>query len=193
MSTVKTSLHRLASWKLSVPLEHHHTATSCVTGYFISSISLCCCLSSLFLPKNAAKLPPNLTSRKVSCKRFSHSLWKVSISKFLMQYLKYICVPDCVPNTTFHLLYMWAAYTPNQALHLQAVIVMLLLLTGHPWSHRSPSWRRLPRWQRRPGGAAPGSVQEASTTQTSGRRCSALPGGTKEGDYKITLLHSALL
>lgn len=69
---------------------------------------------------------------------------------------------------------------------------MLLLLTGHPWSHRFPSWRRLPRWQKRQGGAAPGSVPEASTTQTSGRRCSAPPGGTGKGGDKMTC-HSAAL
>lgn len=53
------------------------------------------------------------------------------------------------------------------------------LLTGHPWSRRFPSWLPLPRWQKRQGGAAPGNVPEASTAQTSGRRCSAPPGGTE--------------
>lgn len=51
-------------------------------------------------------------------------------------------------------------------------------LTGHPWSHRFPSWPHLRHSQKRQDGEAPGSVPEASTAQTSGRRYWAPPEGT---------------
>lgn len=54
-------------------------------------------------------------------------------------------------------------------------------LTGHPWSHRFPSWLHLRRSQKRRDGEAPGSVLEASTAQTSGRRYWAPPEGTWKG------------
>lgn len=59
-------------------------------------------------------------------------------------------------------------------------------LTGHPWSRRSPSWPLLPRWRKTRGVAAPSSVQGASTAQTSGKTCSALPIKTGRRDVGIT-------
>lgn len=87
-----------------------------------------------------------------------------------------------------HLSQTWfilQSHISRTCIHAPPVNIMLLLLTGHPWNRRSPSWLRLQHWRKTPGGAARGSVPEASTTQTSGRRCSARPGGTRKRKKKI--------
>lgn len=126
-------------------------------------------IQSLWLPPPA--MPAVQTSCKTSCGR-----------------LKIVLV--CLPQPLLMLI-LWHPPYPSPAHVIN--LYHKQQLTGHPWSRRFPSWRRLQHSRKRRDGEAPGSVLEASTAQTSGRRYWALPEGTAKKGNKCHLCLGVLL